>query len=123
MARATFSKSDLVSGMVVEYRNGKRRTVILNCVVNAEGDEDNVLVGSARERFTWLSNFHDDLTHESKEELDIVAVYTQPFDEDRVYDCDINGDALDKIWERETPKKLCEMTLAEVLSAMGYHKD
>ena len=123
MARATFSKSDLMSGMVVEYRNGKRRTVILDCQVNAEGDAADILVGSAGERFTWLDNFHDDLTHESKKELDIVAVYTQPFDEDRAYDCDINGDALNKIWERETPKKLCEMTLAEVLSAMGYHKD
>lgn len=123
MARATFSKSDLASGMVVEYRNGKRRTVILDCVVNAEGDEANILVGPAGERFTWLGNFNDDLTHESKEELDIVAVYTQPFDEDRAYDCDINGCALNKIWERETPKKICEMTLAEVLEAMGYHKD
>lgn len=123
MARATFNKSDLMSGMVVEYRNGKRRTVILDCVINEESHLDDILVGSAGERFTWLDNFNDDLTHESKEELDIVAVYTQPFDEDRAYDCDINGDALDKIWERETPKKLCEMTLAEVLSAMGYHKD
>ena len=123
MARATFNKSDLASGMVVEYRNGKRRTVILNCVVNTECDAADILVGPAGERFTWLGNFNDDLTHEAKEELDIVAVYTQPFDEDRAYDCDINGDALDKIWERETPKKLCEMTLAEVLSAMGYHKD
>ena len=123
MARATFSKSDLMSGMVVEYRNGKRRTVVLDCVVNAEGDAADILVGSAGERFTWLGNFNDDLTHEAKEELDIVAVYTQPFDEDRAYDCDINGDALNKIWERETPKKLCEMTLAEVLAAMGYHKD
>lgn len=123
MARATFNKSDLMSGMVVEYKNGKRRTVILDCIVNAEGDAADILVGPAGERFTWLGNFNDDLTHESKEELDIVAVYTQPFDEDRAYDCDINGDALDKIWERETPKKLCEMTLAEVLAAMGYHKD
>lgn len=123
MARATFNKSDLMSGMVVEYKNGKRRTVILDCAINAEGDAADILVGPAMERFTWLGNFNDDLTHESKEELDIVAVYTQPFDEDRAYDCDINGDALDKIWERETPKKLCEMTLAEVLSAMGYHKD
>ena len=123
MARATFNKSDLMSGMVVEYKNGKRRTVILDCVINAEGEAADILVGSAGERFTWLGNFNDDLTHEAKEELDIVAVYTQPFDADRAYDCDINGDALDKIWERETPKKLCEMTLAEVLSAMGYHKD
>lgn len=123
MARATFSKSDLASGMVVEYRNGKRRTVILDCVVNAGDDEADILVGPAGERFTWLDNFNDDLTHKSKEALDIVAVYTQPFDEDRAYDCDINGDALNKIWERETPKKICEMTLAEVLEAMGYHKD
>lgn len=123
MARATFGKSDLVSGMVVEYRNGKRRTVILDCVINADGDVDNLFVGPAGERFTWLDNYNDDLTHKSKEELDIVAVYTQPFDEDRAYDCDINGDALTKIWERETPKKICEMTLAEVLEAMGYHKD
>lgn len=123
MARATFDKSDLMSGMVVEYRNGKRRTVILDCVVNDEGDAADILVGAAGERFTWLGNFNDDLTHESKTELDIIAVYTQPFDADRAYDCDINGDALDKIWERETPKKICEMTLAEVLEAMGYHKD
>lgn len=123
MARATFNKSDLMSGMVVEYRNGKRRMVVLGCAVNTNYDEYDILVGPAGERFTWLDNFNDDLTHESKEELDIVAVYTQPFDADRAYDCDINGDALDKIWERETPKKLCEMTLAEVLTAMGYHKD
>lgn len=123
MARATFRKSDLASGMVVEYRNGKRRTVILDCVVNTACDAADILVGPAGERFTWLGNFNDDLTHESKEELDIVAVYTQPFDENRAYDCDVNGDALDKIWERETPKKICEMTLAEVLEAMGYHKD
>lgn len=123
MARATFSKSDLVSGMVVEYRNGKRRMVVLYCVVNEPGDVADILVGPAGERFTWLGNFNDDLTHRSKEELDIVAVYTQPFEEDKAYDCDINGGALNKIWERETPKKICEMTLAEVLEAMGYHKD
>ena len=66
-----FTKSDLKSGMVVEYANGKRRLVVLDFL-----DVGDVLFGSgAGERFTKLANFNDDLTHKSKEALNIVKVY------------------------------------------------
>lgn len=118
MARATFSKSDLVSGMVVEYRNGKRRTVILGCAVNPDVDKCDMLVGPTGERSTWLHNFNENLTHESKEELDIVAVYTQPFYDMRDFNCDINGDELNLIWKRRE-NKLSDMTLGELARMLG----
>ena len=65
-----------------------------------------------------MHNFNENLTHESKEELDIVAVYTQPFYDMRDFNCDINGDELNLIWKRRE-NKLSDMTLGELARMLG----
>ena len=68
---AQFNKSDLTTGTVVEYANGKRRLVIRDFAGNGD-----VLFGCGDgERWTYLDNYNDDLTHKSKEALNIVKVY------------------------------------------------
>lgn len=64
------TKSDLKSGMLVQYANGKIRLVI----ENFDG-HDTVLLGKVGERWSHLSNWNDDLTHKSYNALDIVRVY------------------------------------------------
>lgn len=107
-----FTKSDLKTGMVVEYRNGKRRLVI-----NDWEGEGTILYGNTGERFTHLANFNDDLTHPKKDALDIVAVYLH--DLSRCY-CDVSVTD-DLIWERSAPAPApVEMTVADVCDALGF---
>lgn len=79
---ANFSKSDLKTGMVVEYANGKRRLVIRDFA-----DKGDVLFGCGDdERWTYLDNFNDDLTHKAKDTLNIVKVYNHDMDSKSVGD-------------------------------------
>lgn len=67
------TKADIKSGMVVEYRKGAKRLVVAS-----EKDDAVllVLIGKADTiHFSFLDNWQDDLTHNSSDRLDIVAVY------------------------------------------------
>lgn len=110
MARAKFSKSDLVSGQVVEYRNGNRRLVVKDFL----GTGRTVLFGSGDERFTYLDNFNDDLTHASKDALDIVKVLNHSTDPKATGDLYLDTDV---VWDKNKP---VVMTLAEVCDTLGY---
>lgn len=124
MAKRKMSKKDLATGMVVEYRNGKRRLVIEDWA-----DNGIVLFGATGERFTYLDNFNDDLTHSKKDALDIVAVYNyelKPKTDIDLYD-DTN---LVVIWTRPNPavastakaKRLDDATsaLAQLCDSLGF---
>ena len=112
---AKFTKSDLKSGMVVEYANGKRRLVVLDFL-----DIGDVLFGSGEgERFTKLANFNDDLTHKKRDTLDIVAVYAHRTDskaDGNLYDddellcdlTDVDGDDDDYEAEDISLKDICD---------------
>ena len=116
---AKFTKSDLKSGMVVEYANGKRRLVVLDFL-----DIGDVLFGSGEgERFTKLANFNDDLTHKKRDTLDIVAVYAHRTDskaDGNLYDddellCDLTDvDDDDDDYEAE------DISLKDICDTYGF---
>lgn len=113
MARANFSKSDLKSGMVVEYRNGKRRIVIKDF---ADTGRDVLFGSGAGERFTWLDHYNDDLTHTDHNALDIVKVFMHSTDSKATGDLYADDDLVCDL-EQPTVK----MTLAEVCDTLGYN--
>lgn len=89
-----FTKADLKSGMVVEYRNESlgRRVVIEDLLIGAD-------------TYTDLKNYNHDLTNRARiADLDIVNVYKikqgYPF-RSIMYD-----DNLELIWERKESKKM-----------------
>lgn len=82
--RETFKKSDLKTGMIVEFRNGNRYTVMLNTVNTADKAVD-VLI-SAENSLSWmpLHDYNDDLrchfeddrgNIQEDDDYDIVKVY------------------------------------------------
>jgi hypothetical protein len=101
-------KSDLKTGMVVEYRNGKRRMVLLNSTL-ASAD----LIG--KDGHNSLSCYKEDLTntHRERKETDIVKVYETNFAfELKEFINEGTVTQMDLIWERkdntEEVKKLKE---------------
>jgi hypothetical protein len=91
-------KSDLKTGMWVEYRNGIKRLVALN---TRWGD---VLVGF--DGNACLGNFKESLEHEFLKDMDIVKVY-EPYGANYI----LKPEKSSVIWER-TPQPI-EMTLEE----------
>ena len=88
LAPATFTKSNLKDGMVVQHRDGDMFIVFGDTLVAQNG--------------TWdLDEYHDDLTDCNEKDADIVKVYkVKPHcgnDINDVYDVDY----LDLIWERK----------------------
>ena len=89
--RKKMKKSDLRTGMQVEYRSGERRLVLLNTV---EGDR---LVKPNGILHAYLNEFNDDLTYSRNKEMDIVKVY-----QGQVHTCHREeADEIHCIWERE----------------------
>lgn len=92
-------KSDLRTGMWVEYRTGEKRMVAL-----AVKDYGNIIAGNGG--WNALDSYSDDLINEDTEKCDIVKIY------DIDYIGNINEIPTRKpIWERE-PEPI-EMTLEE----------
>lgn len=107
----TFTKSDLKTGHVVEYRNGQRRLVVGNALIDNKGNEANELTDAT---------YKNDLTDIDDDKLfDIIKVYeiNPNFTGDL---CDVlyNDSNLILIWEREEPPK--KMTVAEIEAALGH---
>jgi hypothetical protein len=91
-------KSDLKTGMWVEYRNGEKRMVALN---TKEGD---VLIGIEYGR-ALLSGFNENLEHKFHNSMGIVAIYQA-----NCYGDILKEEKAKKIWERQ---EVIEMTLEE----------
>ena len=104
------TKSELKTGHVVTYRNGWKRTVLLNT--------DNTHKDYVSDGRLWgeLDAFNEDLTNTFTKHYDIIKV-------ERGHDCtQILQDPetrtdLETIWEREQVK---QMTVAEIEAILGY---
>lgn len=107
----TFTKSDLKTGMIAEYRNGDRRLVVGNALIDNKGDEANDLTDAM---------YKNDLTRSiDNNQLDISKVYEViPIFHGDLYGLFRYTDNLILIWEREEPPK--KMTVAEIEKALGH---
>lgn len=99
------TKKELKTGMVVEYRNGGKRMVLVDTPV---GD---VLMGN----IVWknFDNYRDDLCHNLHKQLDIVAVY-EPHHKREMNLLYWNDQKC--IWRRS---EVTEVTLAEIAEKFG----
>lgn len=100
-----FTKSDLKNGMIVEYRDGRRRMVLNGFMTGENG-------------YMPLSDFREDLTIiESSKNLDIMKVFDVPEFHGSVCNV-IEADAkkLTLLWNREDTVK---MTLSEIEEKLG----
>ena len=106
------TKEDLKAGMVVTYRNGRKRMVFKDCY-SLNVTYEAIAVGD--EAWLSLQFFNDNLTSKTTKELDIVQVeaVNSPFYLWSKYD----PKNYTTIWEREVPK---EMTVAEIEATLGY---
>lgn len=107
-------KSDLRSGMIVEFRNGKMDLVMLNpdCVRRELISFDGGFIG--------LDHYNEDLTYEGidDEVWDIVKVYS--LESSICHILSNTRETLKKkklIWER--PEVSTEMTIAEIEAKLG----
>lgn len=103
------TKSDLRTGMLVTFRNGKKMCVYLN-VDTSLCKSQNVLTDGV----TWMDfdYVNDDLTNLSSSYFDIMEIEVPIIATDIPYH---NGTK--SIWQRQKPKK---MTVAEVEKILGY---
>lgn len=103
-------KSDLKSGMVVEYRDGRRRLVIWM-------EEMKKLVFVGEDGWQGDESYNDDLTVQNYQELDIVKVYqaVQGYNFNKMLN--VGQDEL--IWSREDDSK--EITAEEAFRILEKH--
>lgn len=109
-----FTKTDLKSGMVVEYRNGERRVIVGETLV---GECYQNLLSYYSNDLKIMKSNELDATHDNLDNLDIVKVfkvqkgmYCMPQFLYQIPDSEV-------IWEREEPKK---MTIEQIEKALGY---
>ncbi len=91
MKMNTFSKSDLKDGMVVEYRNGKRRLVLNNYMIGKDG-------------YYTLDHYKENMKDKEFSDNDIMRVFTisSVTTLDRIF----HIENLNLIWERKETKKM-----------------
>ena len=99
------TKKELKTGMVVEYRSGAKRMVLLDTPIG------NAFVGD--DGWTDLDNYRDNLCHKFNKWIDVVAVY-EPC-------CILQmapsfWDNQECIWRRSEVK---EVTLSEIAEKFG----
>ena len=113
--KTPFTKSDLKTGMVVEYRNGDRRIVFRNY----QGTGKDLLIG---DRWASLNDYPEDLADDSDGDrnYDIMKVYNAK-------DFCATLRLLDKkccdykvVWER---KEIKEVTLEQIAEKFGVPVD
>lgn len=105
-----FTKDDLKNGMIVEYRNGKRRMVLGSNMIGLDG-------------INQFEHYHDDLTvTENITTLDIVKVFDVPNLECKITDIfKANKSRLSLLWEREEEVKeeVKEITMDDIEEKFG----
>ena len=103
------TKSELKTGMVVEYRDGEKRIVLRDTPI---GD---VLI--CKDRWNSLNSYTDDLRNTTgAPHIDIIAVYT-PMEESQMEQ--ENWNAQTCIWRRSEVKEVKEVTIAEIAKKFG----
>lgn len=110
---STFSKRDLKSGYLVEYRNGELR------LVAETGDGGFVLLSGECEIYNSSRGYNDDLRYGCAElPNDIMRVYGLPKRAENGSVLSTSGREL--IWQREEKPAAKKMTVADVCKALGY---
>src|SRR5690606_23857980 len=98
-------KSDLKSGMIVEYRDGIKRLVV-----------NNDLIGDG---YLSLSYYNDDLKHDEYSDLDIIKVYR--YKRVRSFSYLLKDNNLELIWERKEYELTShEIEILKALQTLGY---
>lgn len=108
------TKSELKTGMIVTYRDGKQRVVFRDTAMS-KYNKDFVTDGVG---WSSLSTWEEDLTCSLFKEMDIMKVEVAT---SFVMMCrnpvDIPSSYRKTIWERPTPKKI---TVSEIEDILGY---
>lgn len=100
-------KSDLKSGMVVEYRDGIRRLVVNDDLIGDDGHLS-------------LSNYNDDLKHDEYSDLDIMKVYR--YKRVRSFSYLLKDDNLELISERKEYELTShEIDVLKALQTLGFN--
>lgn len=110
------TKSELKTGMIVRYRDGRLRMVLKD----TEHEEKDIAVGT--DGWSALDEYNEDLTYTNYSDIDIMYVYnielnrnyTYLLNRDNLNDSYIN-DFGTLIWERKTN----EMTIKEIEEKLG----
>lgn len=96
-------KSDLRSGMIVEYRDGIKRLVVNDDLIGDDGHLS-------------LSNYNDDLKHDEYSDLDIIKVYR--YKRVRSFSYLLKDDNLELISERKEQKIQLTKEQIKILKAL-----
>lgn len=102
-----FTKADLKSGMVVEYRNGKRRLVV-----------DDMLIGE--KGFLSLNALDEDLKNIIFSPNDIMKIYR--IKEERAFEDILKNNNLEPIWERTETKRMTTEEMRKKLEELTGEK-
>lgn len=114
LVEASFTKSDLKTGMVVEYRNGSRRLVLRDY----QGTGEDILIGSG---WRSLNDYTEDLADsDDDKDYDIMKVYVAINYCDTLYLLDSKCCKCRVVWER---KEIKEVTLEQIAEKFGVPVD
>lgn len=86
-----FTKADLKDGMVVEYKDGRRRLVVADMLIGKDG-------------FLTLNSYSEELKSNSFDEHTIVKTYK--IREAATFDCVLDNINLELIWKRTKTKHM-----------------
>lgn len=102
--RKEFTKADLKDGMVVEYKEGRRRLVVANMLIGEDG-------------FLTLDEFQENLESiEFAVEHTIAKIYKVK--EARAFNCILEDCNLELIWERKETKRMTAEEMRQKLEEL-----
>ncbi len=114
-----FSKDDLQNGMVVEYRDSRRRLKLGGSLIGSGGNREN-----------QICDYNTDLCDNGNcTGLDIMRVYKVKESADEGLSELLKLESLEMVWKRieeekpaepETPAPTKKMTIAEIETALGH---
>ena len=114
LVETSFTKSDLKTGMVVEYRNGSRRLVLRDY----QGTGEDILIGTGWRSF---DNYTENLTDGGGDkDFDIMKVYAASDYCGTLHLLDKKCCEYKVVWER---KEIKEVTLEQVAEKFGVPVD
>ena len=102
-----FTKADLKSGMVVEYRNGKRRLVVNDMLIGEKG-------------YLSLNSLDEDLKNIMFLSNDIMKIYR--IKEERAFEDILKNNNLELIWERTETKRMTAEEMRKKLEELTGEK-
>lgn len=102
-----FTKSDLKDGMIVEYRDGRRRLVVNNFLIGKEG-------------YYNLNYYSENMKDKDSSDRDIMRVFK--IDTNTVLDYIFSNESPELIWERKEVKKMTVKEMQRKLEELTGEK-